>query len=177
MKSTAFRRINIVLNILVVVTAGTFTGLLSYRILHAPSLSEIEPKRLRSGSDFSGLPDVDIIGKVNTILFISDTSCKFTSEAVPLLKRLQSMSDDQEVIQPVAVFNNDEEKARDFLGENGLDVRYVANVDLSELGVDATPTIVIVDRNRKVVLSIEGVPNFILEKQLFELLKRKLSGG
>jgi len=70
----------------------------------------------------------------------------------------------------IAVMSEDPSSATSFLERNGVLVDQVATAPLSALGVDATPTVLLVDNNGKVIGEWIGLLNPSAENQVMSQL-------
>jgi Rhodanese-like domain len=97
------------------------------------------------------LPDVD-----QTVVIFLSASCPWCKLSVPLYRALLDHA--QPNTQFVAVFRKTEEGGREFLDSHGLGkIKSVETVDYGGVGVNATPTMLIVGKHRHLKRVWEGV--------------------
>lgn len=174
--SRNYRYLNFALNILVVIVGATLIGLLAYRAFVQPSLGSIEAELLRAGDDFKGLQEVDFKKSPNTILLVSDIKCRYSTQALPFYKKLIAKNKENQAVRVIGVFDNKKEEVERYLREHKVDVEFIPNVNLVKLKVDATPTVIWVDENRKIVGSYQGLLQEELETDFFEVFEKRLFG-
>jgi hypothetical protein len=168
--------LNFTANILVVVTATMLIGLLAYHTLLKPSLNTVEAELLKAGTNFTGLQEFDFGKTPNTILFVTNINCQYNSQAIPFYKKIIARSKGNSAIRILAVFSNKKEKVENFMREHQLDTEFIEDTDLLALKVDATPTLIWVDANRKIVGSYQGVLQEKQEAAFFEVYEKRLYG-
>jgi len=174
--SRNFRYLNFATNVLVIVIGVMLIGLLAYRVFFQPSLASLEAELLRAGEDFKGLQEVDFKKSPNTILLVTDIKCHYCTQSLPFYKKLIAKSKENPAIRVIAVLNNKSEEVEDYLREHDVAVEFIPNVDLVKLKVDATPTVIWVDANRKIVGSYQGLLQEKQESAFFEVYEKRLFG-
>jgi len=174
--SKDYRRLNLAANILVVVTVTTLAGLFTYRTFFQPTLASLEAGLLKAGSDFKGLPEVNFSKSPNTILLVADIKCQFFAQAFPFYKKLIAESKGNSDVRVLFISENENEQVERYLREQDVNVEFIPNVDLVKLKVDATPTIIWVDADRKIVGSYQGLFQEKQESAFFEVYHKTLSG-
>jgi len=174
--SKDYRRLNLAANILVIVTVTTLAGLFAYQTFFQPTLASLEAGLLKAGSDFKGLPEINFSKSPNTILLTADTKCPFITQAIPFYKRLIAESKKNSAVRILFVFENESGQVERYLREQDVNVEFIPNVDLVKLKVDATPTIIWVDANRKIVGSYQGTLQEKEESAFLEIYEEKLFG-
>lgn len=174
--SKNFRYLNFATNILVVVIGVMLIGLVAYRVFFQPSLGSLEAELLRAGEDFKGLQEVDFKESPNTILLASDVNCQYCTQSLPFYKKLIAKSKENPAVRVIAVLNNKSEEVENYLREHDVVVKFIPDVDLVKLKVDATPTVIWVDANRKIVGSYQGLLQEKQESAFFEVYEKRLFG-
>lgn len=89
------------------------------------------------------------------ILFISET-CKFCRESGSFYQKLIKSSESKKSISLIAVFPSREKNGENYFEKDGVAFPVKSYVDFTELGVFFTPTILIVDKDSKVLDSWSG---------------------
>lgn len=174
--SKDFYYLNFLANILVVLVFTLLVGLLAYRIFFQPYLGSLEAELLSAGDDFKGLQEVNFSKNSNTILLVLDAKCQYCTQSLAFYKKLIVESKEKSNVWVIAVFKIKAEEVEHYLKDHGINIEFIPNVNLVELKVDATPTIIWVDANRKIVGSYEGVLNEKQESTFFEFYEKRLSG-
>jgi hypothetical protein len=174
--SKNFRYINFATNIIVVVTGIMLIGLVAYRVFFQPSLGSLEAEFLRAGENFNGLQEVDFKKSPDTILLATDVKCQYCTQSLPFYKKLIAKSNENPAVRVIAVLNNKSEEVENYLREHDIVVEFIPDVDLVKLKVDATPTVIWVDANRKIVGSYQGLLQEKQELAFFEVYEKRLFG-
>ena len=171
-----FYYLNLTTNILVVVTVASLVGLLAYRAVFLSSLNSTEAEMLRAGSNFKGLQEVDFETRPHTILLAMDIHCRYSAQVLPFYKKIIAKSTEKSSVRVIAIFNNKEEEINRYLREHEIDTEFIPNVDLVKLGVDATPTVIWVNANRKILGSYQGLLPENLETAFFTVYEKRIFG-
>jgi hypothetical protein len=139
---------------------------------HAPKaspVSQIPPRvdtSVPKGTKVK-IQDVDWRLAPQTIVIVISKGCEFCEEGAPayaeVLKKLSGRKD----LNVVAALPQDVEDGKDYVSEIGLDIPMVRQVQLSAIGVKATPTLLIVDSTGGVTDSWVGT---LSEKREAEVL-------
>jgi len=92
------------------------------------------------------------IGKTATVLLVVSSTCHYCSESMPFYRQLAA-------IQPkasgelglLAVVPENSDTGLEYLSRNGVRVAGAISTPLSKVGLAATPTLVLLDRNGRVM--------------------------
>jgi thioredoxin-related protein len=134
-----------------------------------PSTDEIQP-----GTRLS-LSGVDWSQSDRTLLLALSTTCRFCAESAPLYQRLQQ--DKPKNVRLLAVLPQSIDDSQKYLTKLGLNVPEVAQAPLISIGVRATPTLILIDKNGIVNKSWVGkLPDAEAAKVLAELSQPKRAG-
>lgn len=101
----------------------------------------------------AAIPAVDWKSDVNTVVMVLSTTCHFCSESTPFYQKLVEERKDHPVI---AVFPQSVDEGTLFLRTHGVKVSTVRSETLEATGVDGTPTLLLVDRDGKIVKAWKG---------------------
>jgi thiol-disulfide isomerase/thioredoxin len=127
------------------------------------------PRSVAVGDHLAKIPGLDWTQHRETLLLVLNTGCHFCQDSVPFYQRLaQAQRPDANAVQLVAVFPNEAEAVRQFAAHERLPIRSVPGVPLDELSVNATPTLVLVDREGRVEQVWVGI---LTSRQEIDLLK------
>lgn len=123
-----------------------------------PSNSGIVPTSQQQISGTISLPDIDWQKNNQTLLLVLSNTCHFCSESAPFYQQL--MKERESNTRIIAVLPQSISDGRDYLNRLGVTVDGIKQASLSSIGVRATPTLILVDRNGVVVESWVGkLPN------------------
>lgn len=107
---------------------------------------------LQKGKTLSQLPGIDYSHNPQTLLIAMSVKCKFCGESVRFYKQLaEARRGLGKYTQLVALFPEDEDTVRQYLRRNQLEIGAVAGSDLKSLNISGTPTIILVDRQGKII--------------------------
>lgn len=175
MKNTKnYRYLNFVANILIVLIGAMLLGSFAYGVFYQPSLGSIEAELLKSGEKFKGLQEIDFSKSPNTILLATNIECQYGTQSLPFYKKIIAKSKENSAVRVIAVFKNKKEDVENYLREHDINIEFVPNVDLVNLKIDATPTVIWVDTNRKIVGSYQGLLRENHETAFFEVYEKRL---
>jgi thioredoxin-related protein len=127
------------------------------------------PRSVAAGDRLARVQGLDRSQHRRTLLLVLNTGCHFCQDSVPFYQKLiQARRHDTDGIDVVAVFPNEVEMVRQFTREENLAIRSVPGVPLDKLGVNATPTLILVNQEGRVQQSWVGV---LTARQEIEVLK------
>jgi hypothetical protein len=89
------------------------------------------------------LPGIDWKGNGRTLVLAISTSCHFCTESAPFYRRLQA--EVGKSVKLVAVLPQSATEAQQYLSGEGVQVTQVKQIELGELGVQGTPTLLLVN--------------------------------
>ena len=125
---------------------------------------------LQKGMSIKQLPGINYDDASQTLLVVMNTKCHFCSESVPFYKQLEQQSQESKSSRIVAVFPNSKEEAEQYMKDKGLSLTTVAGINLSELNLAGTPTLILVDNKGMVQDFWAGKLPENTEKQVFQAL-------
>ncbi len=82
--------------------------------------------------------------------------CHFCTESAPFYQRLSGELTQRENVRLVAVFPQEVSEAQQYLSGLGVQIGDIRKATLNSIGVNGTPTLIIVDSNGKVKQSWVG---------------------
>jgi rhodanese-related sulfurtransferase len=109
----------------------------------------------------------------STVVIVASVNCKYCSESAPLYRELLKASEGQRSrsVHVLAVFPESEVQVKAYLAARDLQFTDVRFRSLAELHVQATPTVILVDRTGIVRGSWTGVLSSKQEADLFSRLQ------
>lgn len=102
----------------------------------------------------SQLPGVNWSSNGETVLLVLSTHCHFCSESAPFFRQLSEKSG--KTFKIVAVLPEPASEARDYLNREGVHVDQLRQLPLDRIGVDGTPTMLLLNRRGVVTKSWVG---------------------
>ena len=155
---------------LFVVFGAVVLKLSSSSISTASAPAELAP--IPVGKQFA-VPGVDWQGGHQTLLLVVSKGCHFCEASAPFYRKLAlKVREKQAPVQLVAVVPQDVAVGQQYLQELGVPIGKVASAPLQSLGVQGTPTLILVDTGGKVVTSWIGE---LVPERESEVLDRVLS--
>ena len=164
MKKTLETIANIVV-ILVAVLAGAL--LIKNNFFKAP----LARQENLAGRTIS-LNEIDIGATKATVLLALSPKCRFCDESAPFYRRLGSLKTSPgSGFQTVGVFGEPVETGKEYLTKEGLSTDAVVSRPLADLGVQGTPTLLVVNNKGKIVQSWIGLLNETEQKEVLDVLR------
>jgi hypothetical protein len=158
-------KLEAIANVIVIVMALAVGGV----VLTRYAASYHTPRSVAAGDHLARFPGLDWSQHRRTLLLVLNTGCHFCQDSVPFYQKLvQARRHDSDGVEVVAVFPNEAEIVRQFTTEENLAIRSVPGVPLDKLGVNATPTLILVNGEGQVQQSWVGV---LTARQEIEVLK------
>jgi hypothetical protein len=159
-------RLEVVSNVAIVVLT-VIVGAIALRTYVFPAQSPLE---LTRGTKLA-IRDVQWSGQPRTLVMVLRKDCQFCSASAPFYRRL--MEETARLGVPViAALPDTPDAAQEYLHQLGVDVPDVRHVSLSEIGVGATPTLVLVDSRGAVKDSWVGQLAEARETEVMRSLQR-----
>lgn len=150
------RNLEILTNLAVLISCVAVAALLIRSRTTASSyppqgLASAIPSGIVRGDTFPAIAGVKYDATDRTLILALNTGCHFCQESVPFYKRLPSHATQTGTgTQIVAIFPNETDEARKFLTAGNLEFQVLGRQDFAKLGVEGTPTLVLLGRDGKV---------------------------
>lgn len=149
----AEKKLETIANLAIIVVAIVLLGVMIQRYW---GTSEDLPKdEIKVGTTF-GLTGVNWAENKQTLVLVLQENCRFCNESSPFYKKLVEKNQTSKTTKLVAVFSSPIEKAKAHLKEQGVEIAVVRQANSGMLGINGTPTLVLVDEQGKVVDSWVG---------------------
>ena len=151
------KRVELLANVAIIIVALLLGAVLVKRYLlpGAPPPSPMEAARIKPGTKLS-LPGVDWGGSSRTMLLVLSTNCRYCTESAPFYQRLAREKAGRGDVRLLAVLPQSVEESKKYLGEHGVAADDVRQTEPKALGVQGTPTLLLVDKTGAVVDSWVG---------------------
>jgi hypothetical protein len=151
--NNAYKRINLALNVAI--------GLVMVLIGVVFAKNYLRPARATPAHrDFRGmkvnLPDVDWAQNEQTLLLVLDEKCRFCTESGPFYQRLTEATARNTKLKLVAVLPQDVSAGRQYLLSLKAPIEEVRQSTLDALGVEGTPTLILVNAKGEVMEAWAG---------------------
>jgi hypothetical protein len=162
--------LDVTTNVVVVVFAIVAIGVL-VKNYFAPEEVKTSVSVLK-GTVFPDIPGVDYKQTPRTLILALNVDCRYCTRSVPFYNSLsEAWQQNAGQFNIVAAFINDDAAlVKSYAEEKQLSVQAIAGVDLDKLGVQMTPTIILVDSGGKVLDSWRGALQPDGEREVFDAL-------
>lgn len=156
-------------NVVVVVFAVVAIGVLVKNYFAPSGKTSVGVKK---GSIFPQIAGVDYKQAPRTLILALNVDCRYCSRSVPFYNSLaEARQKNAGQFNLVAAFiNKDAGLVKSYVEEKHLSVQAVAEIDLDQLGVHMTPTLILVDNAGKVLDSWRGALQPDGEREVFDAL-------
>jgi thioredoxin-related protein len=105
----------------------------------------------------ASIPKINLGDYRKTLVLVLNVDCGFCSRSLPFYQRvIQATAVNGNRTQIIALFPNAEPEVSTYIARNRLSCRYLHGVDFSKLGVIGTPTVLLADKDGKIVRSWKG---------------------
>jgi len=127
---------------------------------------------LTKGSIIPGIAGVDYKQSSRTLILALNVDCRYCTRSVSFYNALaEARQENAGQFNLVAAFiNKDPELVKSYVEQKGLSVQAIPGIDLDNLGVHMTPTLILVDSAGKVLDSWRGELQPEGERELFAAL-------
>jgi hypothetical protein len=139
-------------NIAVILVAAVVLGTFGWNYFNGRRIgSQLKPG-LRKEAILPSLPGLNYGDSSGTLLIAMNTDCDFCKASVPFYNQLADVQrNDATGIRAVAVFPNSSDQVHQFVGQHMLRLQTIAHTNLDDLKVSGTPTLILVDRQGRIV--------------------------
>lgn len=144
-------RIDIATNILTIIVALIFIGLVVQRYLLSTKSTLGSPTIGRSVA----IDGFDPSEKSKNVLLVMMKGCRFCEASMGFYKEVQRKSKMAD-FKVVAVFPPSTDSVESYLAEHGLEGIQIVYSQLAEIEVDGTPTMIVTDQNGKITKTWVG---------------------
>jgi thioredoxin-related protein len=163
------KKIELAVNLAIILVAIMIGFIFIKNYLLAPQPTpESRDYRVPAGTKVS-LPEVDWAQNGQTLLMVLKKGCRYCAESAPFYQRLVSETAAQKGIRLVAVLPEAVNEGKQYLGSLNVPLDEVRQSELSALGVQGTPTLILVNEKGEVLESWVGK---LPAEQETEVLKR-----
>ena len=162
--------LDVTTNIVVVLFALVAIGVLVKNYLAPQRVNS--SVAIKKGSAFPEIAGADYKQAPRTLILALNVDCRYCSRSVPFYNSLaEAGKENANQFNIIAVFSNkDPALVKSYAEEKQLSVHTIPGVDLEKLGINMTPTIILVDSAGKVLDSWRGALQADGEREVFEAL-------
>lgn len=128
------------------------------------------PRLVAAGDRLAKIPGLDWRQHRHTLVLVLNTGCHFCEQSVPFYQKLaETQGPAGNDLEIIAAFPNAANMVGEFMTRANLRIRSVAEVPLEKLRVNATPTLILVDRSGQVERSWVGMLTTVEEIDLLKI--------
>ena len=151
--NNSYKRINVALNVAIVLVVILIGAVFAKNYLR--------PTRpTPAHRDFRGmkvnLPGVDWTHNEQTLLLVLDEKCRFCTESAPFYQRLTAATATNSKLRLIAVLPQDVSAGRQYLHSLKAPIEEVRQSTLDAIGVEGTPTLILVNAKGEVMEAWAG---------------------
>ena len=162
-------RINLVVNLAIILVVVLIGVVFAKR--YVPSLrakNKNHDYRVAVGRNVA-LPGVDWQKNGETLLLVLDTKCAFCTASAPFYQEIARDAAQNRSVRVVAVLPESLAESKRYLSDLNVPIDEIRQSNFDVLGVQGTPTLILVNRNGQVD---QSWPGKLLPEQETEVLKR-----
>ena len=151
MKYELTKKVELVANVAIIVVALA-VGVALYKnyFRKTPPNNPTVNNQISKGTKVA-LPDVDWGKTDQTLVLALSTDCRFCTESAPFYQHLIQEKTGSKSFELIAVLPQPESQGRQYLKDLGVDIEHVKKAELRTLGVQGTPTLLLVNKNGEVI--------------------------
>jgi thioredoxin-related protein len=143
MKEGFSKKIELFANIAIIVVALILGFVLVKRFILNDS-APLPKQNIEIGSKVD-LSMIDWAKNKNTLLLVLSKDCRYCTDSIPFYKKLNQETAQSEKVKLVAVFPQDVSTAKEYLQSHGLNLNDVHQVSVNDVGVQGTPTMLLIN--------------------------------
>ena len=168
-------KLETLLNLALIVLAIAFFATLVARYTKPDTAGSRKPP-LEIGSTID-VPDLKWGQADKTLLLVLSTKCNFCTESSPFYRRIVQEVEGNPGIRLIAFLPQDASEGREYLSANGVRISDVRQLGPGTLGVAGVPSLILTDRNGKVVDLWFGKLGANVESLVMSRLKGEAESG
>jgi hypothetical protein len=175
MKISFSRSVEVCANVAIIVVALAIVAVL-YRSYRLPSTTVSTTEQKKPSGPMKGtkleVSGVDWSQSKSTLVLALQKGCHFCTESAPFYQQLMQQVSKQNDLRILAVFPQSPDDARSYLEGLNVHVGEIKQSGLAVIGVNGTPTLILVDQQGIVQQSWIGRLSPDREAEVLRLLKR-----
>lgn len=163
------QKLELLSSIVMIVVGAVWLYIIGSRYLFPPVYG-INP--IKVGEPLTKVKEIDWSRHDRTLVLALRVGCRFCEDSMPFYNRLATMRNaGQPNAEIVAAFPEDTTTVREYTNSLGLTVESFANIPLKKLNAPATPTLILVDRNGRVIKSWLGKLTADREREVIDAIE------
>lgn len=108
-----------------------------------------------------------------TVILALSTKCKFCTESAGFYQKLTNKFSKSNRVRIIALFPQEKQESEKYLNDLGVDINVIKQSKLSEVQVKGTPTIILADKDRRVINSWGGKLDETSETEVLNTIDNK----
>jgi thioredoxin-related protein len=106
----------------------------------------------QKGQSLTRLPAINYSSSPQTLLIAISTTCHYCKESLPFYKQLADAQQQRgRATHIVALFPNSENDVQQYVQQNQLNLETIAGANFKALNISSTPTMLLVDKDGKIL--------------------------
>lgn len=151
MKEINFKKhLEVATNIAVLLVAVVVLITFAWKFLAGSPKPKLQ-SGLQKGVAFKQLSGIPYGDSPQTLFIAMSTKCHYCDESVPFYKHLVEIQRGNSTTRLIALFPNTQSEVNQYVKDRQLDLNTIAAVDFNALNVSGTPTMILIDRNGKIL--------------------------
>ncbi|MGI8467250.1 MAG: peroxiredoxin family protein [Pyrinomonadaceae bacterium] len=160
------------INITVLVCLVALIGFFGYRWFVPQTRQSNYKEDFAEGKTLAEVPNLDEGNYEKSIILILNTDCKYCNASVDFYKRLANTKYDTNSKQLVALFLQPKEIVDKYISEKAFPIRSISSVSFEKLKAGVTPTIVAIDKQRRIIRAWFGKLPPDKEQEVLDVLEK-----
>lgn len=162
-------KLETVANVTIIVT-GVLVSSLVFKTWVSSARADAARQPYRTGEKIEQIAGVDFSKAPRTVLLVVRSSCVFCSQSMSFYKRLAELRHKKGTdFRVVGLTTEPVEVGERYFSKNGVSLDTVASYEDVEFRVRATPTVILVDHDGRVIRSWVGLLSGIHEEEVVKL--------
>lgn len=152
------QKVELIANVAIIVASVAIAAAFVDRFFIRPSSGNapVQKKEIVYKGSKAAIADVDWAqSKKNLVLVLSKT-CRFCTESMPFYQKLAGLRAANEDVRLVGVLPQGPEESETYFKQSGVRADRIISAGLSDINVQATPTLLLVDENGTIIESWVG---------------------
>jgi hypothetical protein len=166
------KNLDTVVNIATLISIISLIAFLGYKWAFPPTQQSSYKENFAEGRTLAEIPTLNEDKFEKSVILILNTDCKYCNASLDFYKKLSSVRYNANSRQLTALFLQSEEVVKKYVKDKDFPIRTISAVDFGKLGVGLTPTIVVVDQQRRVTKSWFGQLKSEQEQEVVNSLER-----
>lgn len=132
----------------------------------------------RAGETLPELTGYDWKSRPQSLILVLQKQCRFCEESMPFYRTLYSLQKDARLSATmVAVFPDNASEVNELLTKESLPIPAIPGISAASLKASGTPTLILVDRNRRVIRTWVGELDSAGRNSVLETLSTQAHGA